>query len=59
VKCVNDTRCIEGSCGHLVIDCRLDIQVSLVRFQVTVDTYRNDTTDGLETQSNLISYNLF
>jgi hypothetical protein len=57
----------------MLLDCRLGIQGSLVRLQsfaiqpfrfcVCVSghmtTYRNDTKAGLETQSSLISYNLF
>ena len=35
MKCVKDSRCIEGSCGHLVLDCRLAIQDSLVRLEIT------------------------
>jgi hypothetical protein len=44
VKCVKDTRCIEDFC---------------VCVSGHMTTYRNDTKTGLDTQSNLISYNLF
>jgi hypothetical protein len=57
----------------MLLDCRLATQGSLVRLQWFViqpfrlfvcvsghmTTYRNDTKDGLETQSNLISFNFF
>jgi hypothetical protein len=74
---------VQRALGHMLLDCRLFIQGSLVRLQITfvcdstvtvlflcVWTHgrivsglsfecRNDTKDGLETQPNLISYNLF
>ncbi len=58
---------------EMLLDCRLSMQGSLVRLESFViqpslfcvcvsehmTTYRNDTVTGLETQSKLISFNLF
>ncbi len=55
VYSVQDARCIEGSCGHLVRFC-VCVSGDIV---TDMTTYRNDTKTGLETQSKLISYNLF
>ncbi len=70
---VKDTRCLVGFLVDILLDCRLAVQGYLVslqsfviqpwRFCVCVSghmtTYRNDTKTGLETQSTLMSYDLF
>ena len=75
VKCVKDAGCIEGSCGHVVrlqtcytgLSCWIFRVQSFViqrwRFCVCVcghmTTCRTHTKTGLDTQSKLISYDLF